>query len=127
MVEGRDLGYREDAIRVAREILEERGVAFVAVPLEQLDLAVTEFYAEADEAAYLRQRKKLGRNLLIVGLAAFVLPFFGLQLSFLSGLGAGAALLGAACVAAGAYLLSQAERAEEESASTVPNAELPEP
>ena len=115
IVEGRDLGYREEAVLIAQEVLRSRNVPFAVVPFEHLDRAAAALHAVADAEAYVGQQRRLGRNLLIVGLGIFILPFFGLQFSFASALGAGAMLVGVVFVAAGSYLLSRTDHEAGES------------
>ncbi len=64
-------------------------------------------HAAVDDEDDRRHQRKLGRNLLIVGLRIFILPFFGLQFSFANALGAGALFVGVASVAAGSYMLGR--------------------
>ncbi|MCG6989235.1 MAG: hypothetical protein LJF06_13785 [Gemmatimonadetes bacterium] len=112
IVEGRDLGYRDVAVRIAGETLRRRGVPFDDVPLADLQQEMTQREEESRTLRRIREDRSAGRDILLLGIGAFVLPLFGLQFSILSPLGSATVLVAAGLIALGATLLHSADRAE---------------
>ena len=114
IVEGRDLGYRDVAVRIAGETLRRRGVPFADVPLADLQQEMTEREEESRTLDQIRGDRSAGRDLLILGIGAFILPVFGLQFRIFSPLGSATVLVAGGMIALGATLLHSADRAERE-------------
>jgi hypothetical protein len=114
IVEGRDLGYRDVAVRIAGETLRRRGVPFDDVPLADLQQEMTQREEESRTLDQIRGDRSAGRDLLILGIGAFILPMFGLQFRIFSPLGSATVLVAGGMIALGAVLLHRADRAERE-------------
>lgn len=114
IVEGRDLGYRDVAVRIAAETLRRRGVPFDAAPLADLQREMNQRQEEWRTLQRIRADRSAGRDLLLLGIGAFVLPLFGLQFSILSPLGSATVLVAGGMIALGAAFLHSADRAERE-------------
>lgn len=112
IVEGRDLGYRDVAVRIAADTLRRRGIPFDDVPLADIQRETAQRQEELRTLSQIRDDRKAGRHLLVLGIGAFVLPLFGLQFEILSPLGSATILVAGGMIALGAAFLRNAERAE---------------
>lgn len=114
IVEGRKLGYREEAVIVAQEVLRGRGVPFEPVDPSVLTKTMEDVYVAWDRLRGLSVRRGRGRYLTAAGTAALLVWLMG------SGprQDVALALLGVVALIWGAVLLITTQRIIRELGST---------